>query len=150
MGKDSCNMKKRRFMAAGIALKGSFCVLGGQQELTQEGTHIMHDSAEIWDPLTEEWQLIPDMWPTDMRKAAVVKGKLYGLSYRYRKEIVCFDEKSNRWQRLRGITENSKGEIVNDLIGVGDELWILVKDAHRKCSLFATDPDVPLRLWTQL
>ncbi|MCO5568478.1 hypothetical protein L7F22_022177 [Adiantum nelumboides] len=55
------DMKKRRFMAAGVALKGSFCVLGGRQEI-QKNTYVSHDSAEIWDPLTEEWQLIPDMW----------------------------------------------------------------------------------------
>ncbi|MCO5569462.1 hypothetical protein L7F22_023174 [Adiantum nelumboides] len=134
------DMKKRRFMAAGIALKGSFCVLGGCQS-TQEGIYIWHDSAEIWDPLTEEWQLIPDMWPDDMWKVAVVNGKLYGLSHQHPKEVVWFDEKSNLWQRLGGIIETLEGEIVKDLIGVGDELWILVKDAHHKCSLFATDPE---------
>ncbi|MCO5547571.1 hypothetical protein L7F22_001022 [Adiantum nelumboides] len=134
------DMKKRRSMAVGIALKGSFCVLGGRQEI-QKNTYVSQGSAEIWDPLTEEWQLIPDMWPTDMWKAAALKGKLYGLSYRFRKEVLWFDEKSNQWQRLGGITENSKGEIEKDLIGVGDELWILVKDADHKCSLFATDPE---------
>ncbi|KAI5062624.1 hypothetical protein GOP47_0023163 [Adiantum capillus-veneris] len=134
------DMKKERYMAAGIALKGSFCVLGGCQS-TQEGTYIMHDSAEIWDPLKEEWELIPDMWPNDMWKVAVVKGKVYGLRYWHTKEVMWFDEKSNKWQWLGGLTENLQGEIEYDLIGVGDELWVLVKDAHRKCSLFATNPE---------
>lgn len=135
------DMKKERYMAAGIALKGSFCVLGGCQ-LTEEGTYVMHNSAEIWDPRKEEWQLMPEMWPNEMWKVAVVKGRLYGLRYWHTQEIMCYEEKSNRWACLGGLPENLQGEIEYDLIGVGDELWMLIsKQARRKCRLFATNPD---------
>eukprot|EP00250_Pteridium_aquilinum_P016377 c23075_g1_i1 orf=722-1795(-) len=135
------DMKKERYMASGIALKGSFCVIGGCQ-LMQDGMYMMHDSAEIWDPLKEEWQLMPDMWPNDMWKVAVAKGKLYGLRYWHTYEIMWYNEKSNRWLWLGGLPENVQGEIEYDLIGVGNELWMLIsKHARRKCSVFATDPD---------
>ncbi|MCO5558026.1 hypothetical protein L7F22_011601 [Adiantum nelumboides] len=101
------DMKKTRFMATGIALKGSFCVLVGYQ-LTQEGTVIGHDSVEIWDPSIEEWQLIQDMWLNNGWKIGVVKGKLYGLSHRHTKEVVWFDEKSNRWQKAWRYNRDSK------------------------------------------
>ncbi|KAH7436379.1 hypothetical protein KP509_05G016800 [Ceratopteris richardii] len=143
------DMKNERYMAAGIALKGSFCVLGGCQ-LTQEGTYIMHDSAEVWDASKEEWKFMPTMWRNDMRKVAAVKGKLYGIRYCIKKEMMWYNEDKKQWLRLGSLPETLQGDIDDDLIGVGDHLWMMVKDANRKCSFFSTNPEKLPLSWTPL
>ncbi|KAH7436382.1 hypothetical protein KP509_05G017100 [Ceratopteris richardii] len=143
------DMKNERYLAAGVVLKGSFCVLGGCQ-MTREGICTMHDSAEVWDPSKEEWKFMPTMWPNDMRRVAAVKGKLYGIRYCLQEEMVWYNEDQNQWLRLGSLPETLQGHIEVDLIGVGDHLWMMVKDANWKCSFFSTNPEKLPLTWTPL
>ncbi|KAH7436391.1 hypothetical protein KP509_05G018000 [Ceratopteris richardii] len=143
------DMKNERYRAAGVALKGSFCVLGGY-EMIREGIFTMYDSAEVWDPSKEEWKFMPTMWRHDMRRGAAVKGKLYGIRYCRGKEMVWYNEDQNQWLRLGSLPETLQGNTEDNLIGVGDHLWMMIKDANRKCSFFSTNPEKLPLTWTPL
>ncbi|KAH7436383.1 hypothetical protein KP509_05G017200 [Ceratopteris richardii] len=143
------DMKYERYMAAGVALKGSFCVLGGCQ-MTREGIYTMHDSAEVWDPSKEEWKFMPTMWPNYMPNVAAVKGKLYGIKCCLQEKMMWYNEDQNQWLRLRSLPETLQGHIEDDLIGLGDHLWLMVKDANQKCSFFSTNPEKLPLSWTPL
>eukprot|EP00250_Pteridium_aquilinum_P022051 c25292_g2_i6 orf=116-1222(+) len=119
-----------RYRPLAVALQGRLHVIGGCYDERSS----MVQSGEIWDPITCEWMLEPELWPPQQRAwtpvVAVVMDTLYALSDN-RLELFCYVSESKLWTTLgRPPLEGREcgcGKLLpSELVGVGRELWVVL------------------------
>ena len=104
---DVVAMNEARYNAFGAAMNGKIYVAGGLQK--KDGNLRALNTCEVYDPSTDEWQLIPNLnVPRYSANMVCFNGVLYvigGLSYKQSRElsVEMYDSKSNKWKKKSSI-----------------------------------------------
>lgn len=160
---DIKDMNSVRASCAGVVFQGLFCVIGGFYKVGHNDLEV-HNSAEIWDPCTQEWTLAHEMWPLDIfgkmesPMVAVVSDRLYALRA-HKLELMWYDHTNKLWKSLGRLpTELCNPDFpyvfgvtqITGLLGVGKELWVTVHCAN-DIFMLATIPFIEHHLtWRRL
>ncbi|XP_078351589.1 kelch-like protein 3 [Oculina patagonica] len=115
-------MNEARHDAFGAAMNGKLYIAGGQQKKGQICTVLC--SCEVYNPLTNEWQLIPSLnVPRHAASMVCFKGELYvlggfsnGQSIEYPVEV--FSSETNEWKKkstipVSGLVDAKAGKSAN-------------------------------------
>ncbi|KAI5057679.1 hypothetical protein GOP47_0027694 [Adiantum capillus-veneris] len=94
------NMNHVRSSCRGLAAQGKFWVIGGELMRNQYGERPERGSAEVYDPETRQWTLIPEMW-LDTQKvpgpSTVHCGKLLFV---HKSKLMMYDDVANHWYHV--------------------------------------------------
>ncbi|KAH7282190.1 hypothetical protein KP509_35G017800 [Ceratopteris richardii] len=119
-----------RSSCRGLALKGRFWVIGGEIVRNQYGGKLMRGSAEVYDPETCSWTMIPEMW-LDTEKVpgptTVLCGKLVSI---HRSKVMMYENDGNCWCHIgylpdAGMQVNSYPRFGFAMQSIDDKLYIV-------------------------
>lgn len=136
------NMKEKREVCSGFALNGCFYVIGDRESAQSS------QSGEFFDPRTQIWVLVPQMWPAKLAgerrvhespTVAVVNEQLYALKHEST-EIFRYDRLRNNWVSVGDFKGQWRPAQDNRLVGVGEELWVVVNDHENPISVVSCKP----------
>uniref|UniRef100_A0A0D6QSA0 F-box domain-containing protein n=1 Tax=Araucaria cunninghamii TaxID=56994 RepID=A0A0D6QSA0_ARACU len=113
-------------LGKGFALDGRFFVLHFlfvKRELCR--------SAEIFDPLTDQWTFVPDFLPNKVERfsMAVMKNELYMLKWSAAEpsgSLMRYEKSTGEWICVDSVPDpDRKYSLKRQLCPVGSELWVL-------------------------
>ena len=119
-------MKEARHGAFGVAMNGKLYVAGGTQQKSEGQICVVLSSCEVYNPSTDEWQLIPSLKvPRHTASMVCFKGELYVLggfsgekSVEYSVEV--FNAETNEWKKKATIPV---GGLVECKAGKGEKVY---------------------------
>ena len=106
-------INEERCDAFGAALNGKIYIAGGTMTSWLFGGHNVHSSCEVYNPATNEWQLMPSLKAPRCSASMVhFQGRLYvlggtsvtdGLSHTRALTVEMFDSERNEWKEISQI-----------------------------------------------
>ncbi|MCO5569777.1 hypothetical protein L7F22_023492 [Adiantum nelumboides] len=124
------DMHHVRSSCYGLAVQGKFWIIGGELMRNQYGERPERGSAEVYDPDTGLWTLIPEMW-LDTQKvpgpSTVHCGKIL---FAHKSKLMVYDDVANNWYHVGYLPG---ADLYNDRIvrygfaceSIDDELYIV-------------------------
>ena len=106
-------INKERMSAFGAAMNGKIYIGGGTMTSWPAGGHNVHSSCEVYNPVTNEWQLMPSLKvPRCSASMVHFQGRLYvlggtsvtdGNSHTRALTVEMFDSERNEWKEISQI-----------------------------------------------
>lgn len=124
------NMTYVRSSCYGLALDGKFWVIGGEYERNQYDGIPKRSSAEVYDPETVTWNLVPQMW-LDTHKVPGPNTVHCGrLLFVHESKIMVYDKDTNGWCHVGNL---AGGDVYNRPLSrfgfacesLGEDLYIV-------------------------
>lgn len=144
--------KERSFHPSGFTLGGRFFVIGGEHQM-MSGT--LPQSGEFYDPMTNSWTLVPDMWPHELwwsfggpQIVAVIEDVAYAIDHKLQAVLrLKMDSPSFRnikWQMVGQLPWSELDEALIPtmacMLSVQNELWAILNTRDHDSVVFACKP----------